>query len=76
MDKEEKSEASDKEKTEEGYKMKIFLQKRRRRYEKLEIRRRQKAKDVDVKEHIDGCPTSGESDLSEEFKEKTILFSA
>ena len=29
----------------------------------------QKAKDVDVKEHIDAL-TSGESDLSEEFKQK------
>ena len=35
----------------------------------------QKAKDVDVKEHIDAL-TSGESDLSEEFKQKaSLLFS-
>lgn len=66
--KKEKSETSDKEKEmkkEEGYMMKASKEKMKS--EKSEDD--QKAKDVDVKEHIDAL-TSGESDLSEEFKQK------
>jgi|TARA_B100000161_G_scaffold263270_1_gene234379 hypothetical protein len=68
--KKEKSETSDKEKTEEGYKMKketSHEDEKKMKSEKSEDD--QKAKDVDVKEHIDAL-TSGESDLSEEFKQK------
>ena len=68
--KKEKSETSDKEKTEEGYKMKketSHEDEKKMKSEKSE--EDQKAKDVDVKEHIDAL-TSGESDLSEEFKQK------
>ena len=68
--KKEKSETSDKEKTEEGYKMKketSHEDEKKMKSEKSEDD--QKAKDVDVIEHIDAL-TSGESDLSEEFKQK------
>ena len=68
--KKEKSETSDKEKTEEGYKMKketSHEDEKKMKSEKSEDD--QKAKDVDVKEHIDAL-TSGESDLSEEFKQR------
>ena len=68
--KKEKSETSDKEKTEEGYKMKketSHEDEKKMKSEKSEDD--QKAKDVDVKEHIDAL-TSGEKDLSEEFKAK------
>ena len=68
--KKEKSETSNKEKTEEGYKMKketSHEDEKKMKSEKSEDD--QKAKDVDVKEHIDAL-TSGESDLSEEFKQK------
>ena len=68
--KKEKSETSDKEKTEEGYKMKketSHEDEKKMKSEKSEDD--QKAIDVDVKEHIDAL-TSGESDLSEEFKQK------
>ena len=67
--KKEKSETSDKEKTEEGYKMKKETSMEDEKKMKSEKSEDQKAKDVDVKEHIDAL-TSGESDLSEEFKEK------
>ena len=72
--KKEKSETSDKEKTEEGYKMKketSHEDEKKMKSEKSEDD--QKAKDVDVKEHIDAL-TSGESDLSEEFKQKAATF--
>ena len=68
--KKEKSETSDKEKTEEGYKMNASYKKEDEDMKKSEKSEEdQKAKDVDVKEHIDAL-TSGESDLSEEFKQK------
>ena len=67
--KKEKSETSDKEKTEEGYKMKKETSHEDEKKMKSEKSEDQKAKDVDVKEHIDAL-TSGESDLSEEFKQK------
>ena len=67
--KKEKSETSDKEKTEEGYKMKKETSMEDEKKMKSEKSEDQKAKDVDVKEHIDAL-TSGESDLSEEFKQK------
>ena len=55
----------------EGYKMKkeSEAEKVDSKSEKSEETADQKAKDVDVKEHIDAL-TSGESDLSEEFKTK------
>ena len=68
--KKEKSETSDKEKEmkkEEGYNMNASKDKEKMM--KSEKSEDQKAKDVDVKEHIDAL-TSGESDLSEEFKQK------
>ena len=68
--KKEKSETSDKEKEmkkEEGYMKASKDKEKMMKSEKSEDD--QKAKDVDVKEHIDAL-TSGESDLSEEFKQK------
>lgn len=62
----------DKESKEEGYKMKKESEaetKDAKSAEKSEESTDQKAKDIDVKEHIDAL-TSGESDLSEEFKTK------
>ena len=67
--KKEKSETSDKEKTEEGYKMNASYKKEDEMKKSEKSEEDQKAKDVDVKEHIDAL-TSGESDLSEEFKQK------
>ena len=65
-----KKSEGEEEKTEEGYKIKketSHEDEKKMKSEKSEDD--QKAKDVDVKEHIDAL-TSGESDLSEEFKQK------